>query len=94
MEKSRTFFDRIYTDKKYCSNEFVELAMERFCDLQKWGDQEPERNISILECVNNIEKVKELEPLFYGEYTVTLHNGKRLTLSRRYRRKLPLLGVS
>jgi two-component system LytT family response regulator len=42
----------------------------------------------------NIEKVKELEPLFYGEYTVTLHNGKRLTLSRRYRRKLPQLGVS
>jgi len=42
----------------------------------------------------NVEKVKELEPLFYGEYTVTLHNGKRLTLSRRYRRKLPLLGVS
>src|SRR5438093_913882 len=42
----------------------------------------------------NIEKVKELEPLFYGEYTVTLHNGKRLTLSRRYRHKLPQLGVS
>jgi len=42
----------------------------------------------------NIEKIKELEPLFYGEYTVTLHNGKRLTLSRRYRSKLPQLGVS
>ncbi len=42
----------------------------------------------------NVEKIKELEPLFYGEYTVTLHNGKRLTLSRRYRKKLPQLGVS
>jgi len=41
----------------------------------------------------NVEKIKELEPLFYGEYTVTLHNGKRLTLSRRYRHKLPQLGV-
>ena len=41
----------------------------------------------------NIEKVKELEPLFYGEYTITLQNGKRLTLSRRYRNKLPRLGV-
>ena len=41
----------------------------------------------------NIEKIKELEPLFYGEYTVTLQNGKRLTLSRRYRSKLPKLGV-
>ena len=41
----------------------------------------------------NVEKIKELEPLFYGEYTVTLQNGKRLTLSRRYRSKLPKLGV-
>jgi two-component system LytT family response regulator len=41
----------------------------------------------------NVEKVKELEPLFYGEYTITLQNGKRLTLSRRYRNKLPRLGV-
>jgi len=41
----------------------------------------------------NIEKIKELQPLFYGEYTVTLQNGKRLTLSRRYRSKLPKLGV-
>jgi two-component system LytT family response regulator len=41
----------------------------------------------------NVDRVKELEPLFYGEYIVTLQNGKRLTLSRRYRRKLPQLGV-
>jgi two-component system LytT family response regulator len=41
----------------------------------------------------NIEKIKELEPHFYGEYTVTLQNGKQLTLSRRYRSKLPKLGV-
>jgi two-component system LytT family response regulator len=41
----------------------------------------------------NIERVKELQPLFYGEYTVTLQNGVRLTLSRRYRDKLQRLGV-
>ena len=41
----------------------------------------------------NIERIKELQPLFYGEYTVTLHNGTRLTLSRRYRDKLGRLGV-
>jgi len=41
----------------------------------------------------NIERVKELQPLFYGEYTVTLQNGTRLTLSRRYRDKLRELGV-
>lgn len=43
--------------------------------------------------VVNIERIKELQPLFYGEYTVTLHNGARLTLSRRYRDKLTRLGV-
>lgn len=41
----------------------------------------------------NVERVKELQPLFYGEYTLTLHNGTRLTLSRRYRDKLQQLGV-
>jgi two-component system LytT family response regulator len=41
----------------------------------------------------NVSRVKELQPLFYGEYTVTLQDGTRLTLSRRYRDKLPLLGL-
>jgi two-component system LytT family response regulator len=41
----------------------------------------------------NIERVKELQPLFHGEYTVTLQNGTRVTLSRRYRDKLQQLGV-
>ena len=41
----------------------------------------------------NIDRVKELQPLFHGEYTVTLQNGTRLTLSRRYRDKLPQLGL-
>jgi two-component system LytT family response regulator len=41
----------------------------------------------------NIERVKELQPLFYGEYAVTLQNGVRLTLSRRYRDKLQQLGL-
>jgi len=41
----------------------------------------------------NIEQVKELQPMFHGEYTVILHNGTRLTLSRGYREKLnQLLG--
>jgi two-component system, LytTR family, response regulator len=41
----------------------------------------------------NIERIKELQPLFYGEYTVILANGTRLTLSRRYRDKLQQLGL-
>jgi two-component system LytT family response regulator len=36
----------------------------------------------------NIDRIKELEPLFYGEYSVKLHNGTKLTLSRTYREKL------
>jgi two-component system LytT family response regulator len=40
-----------------------------------------------------IDRIKELQPLFYGEYNVTLHNGTRLTLSRRYRDKLQQLGL-
>jgi two-component system LytT family response regulator len=42
----------------------------------------------------NIERVKELQPLFYGEYALTLQNGTRLTLSRRYRDKLKQLGLN
>jgi two-component system LytT family response regulator len=42
----------------------------------------------------HIDHVKELQPLFYGEYAVTLHNGARLTLSRRYRDRLQRLGVN
>jgi serine/threonine protein kinase len=41
----------------------------------------------------NLSRVKELQPLFHGEYTVTLTSGTRLTLSRSYRDQLPRLGV-
>ncbi len=36
----------------------------------------------------NIERIKELQPLFHGEYAVILRNGTRLTLSRSHREKL------
>ena len=36
----------------------------------------------------NIERVKELQPWFNGEYVVFLRSGARLTLSRGYREKL------
>jgi two-component system, LytTR family, response regulator len=36
----------------------------------------------------NIDCVKELQPLFHGEYSVILKNGARLTLSRGYREKI------
>lgn len=41
----------------------------------------------------NVERVKELQPMFHGDYVVILKNGTRLSLSRSYREKLShLLG--
>jgi two-component system, LytTR family, response regulator len=42
----------------------------------------------------NIESVKELHPMFHGEYAVALHNGTRTTLTRGYREQLRQLGVT
>ena len=36
----------------------------------------------------NIERIKELQPLFNGEHSVHLDNGTKLTLSRSYKDKL------
>jgi len=36
----------------------------------------------------NIERIKELQPWFNGEYVVMLRNGTKLTLSRGYRERL------
>jgi two-component system LytT family response regulator len=36
----------------------------------------------------NVEQIKELQPLFSGEYSILLHDGTKLTLSRNYRDKL------
>jgi len=42
----------------------------------------------------NVEQIKELHPMFHGEYSVILRNGARLTLTRGYRDKLEQLGLS
>ena len=36
----------------------------------------------------NIERIKEMQPMFHGDYVVILKNGTRLNLSRNYRDKL------
>jgi two-component system LytT family response regulator len=36
----------------------------------------------------NLDRVKELQPMFYGDYSVILHGGAKLTLSRHYRDRL------
>jgi two-component system LytT family response regulator len=49
----------------------------------------PETFYRIHRChIVNIERVKELQPWFNGEYVVFLKSGTRLTLSRGYREKL------
>ena len=42
----------------------------------------------------NMERIKELQPLFHGEYAVILRDGTKLTLSRGHRDKLQQLGMS
>jgi two-component system LytT family response regulator len=39
----------------------------------------------------NLDAVKELQPLFYGDYTVLLRGGGQLTLSRNYRDRVERL---
>lgn len=41
----------------------------------------------------NISRIKELQPLFHGEYAVILGDGTRLTLTRTYRDSLERLGI-
>lgn len=36
----------------------------------------------------NVERIKELQPWFHGEYLIVLNDGTQLTLSRSYREKL------
>lgn len=36
----------------------------------------------------NVDRIKELQPMFHGDYAVILRNGARLTLSRGFRDKL------
>lgn len=35
----------------------------------------------------NLERVRELEPFFHGDWVVKLHDGRQLTLSRTYRER-------
>ena len=39
----------------------------------------------------NLDSVRELQPLFYGDYAVLLRDGTKLTLSRTYRDRLEKL---
>jgi two-component system LytT family response regulator len=50
---------------------------------------DPERFVRIhRSTIVNLDRVRELEPYFHGDYVVKLHDGRRLTLSRTYRERL------
>jgi len=40
-----------------------------------------------------IARVRQLEPLFHGEYSIELQSGAKVTLSRSHRDQLPRLGL-
>ena len=43
--------------------------------------------------MGNTDRIKELQPLFHGDYAVILKDGTKLTLTRGYRDKLQYLGI-
>jgi two-component system LytT family response regulator len=58
------------------------------------GKLPPDRFLRISRStIVNMDRIKELQPLFHGEYAVLLRGGARLTLSRGYRDKLKTLGL-
>lgn len=54
----------------------------------------PEKFVRISRtAIVNVDRVLELQPLFHGEYSVTLKSGVKLTLSRSHRDQLARLGM-
>ncbi len=65
----------------------------KFLIREKIGDMEQQfsgdRFIRIhRSTIVNVERIKEMQPLFYGEYAVILNDGTRLTLSRSFRERV------
>lgn len=56
------------------------------------ADLPPDRFLRISRsAIVNLDAVKELQPLFYGDYAVMLRDGRQLTLSRNYRDRVERL---
>lgn len=72
---------RVYNGKK------TYLLRETISGLESQLD--PKKFLRIhRSSIVRIDKIKELQPWFHGEYHVVLENGKQLTLSRNYRTNL------
>jgi two-component system LytT family response regulator len=74
-------YSRLHTGKR------AHLLRETMTALEAKLD--PKRFVRIhRSTIINIERVRELQPYFHGDYIVLLHDGTQLTLSRNYRQKL------
>ncbi|HET6204972.1 MAG TPA: response regulator [Planctomycetota bacterium] len=63
------------------------LLRETMASLE--GRLDPARFVRIhRSTIVNLDRVRELEPLFHGDYAVRLRDGTRLTMSRGYRARL------
>jgi two-component system LytT family response regulator len=66
------------------------LLRETMTSIEKRLD--PRRFLRISRsAIVNVERIKELQPMFHGDYAVILHDGTRLNLSRGHRDKLQKL---
>jgi two-component system LytT family response regulator len=73
--------DRTYLVRQSLQKLAASLDPERFARIHR-------------KTIVNVRRVKELEPMFHGEYAVFLHDGTRLKLSRTFKSQLGrLLGL-
>ena len=69
---------RVYDNQK------AYLLRETISSLEEQLDPRQFRRIH-RSAIVKIDKIKEMQPWFHGEYRVIMENGKQLTLSRNYR---------
>jgi two-component system LytT family response regulator len=69
---------RVYDNQK------AYLLRETISNLEEQLDPRQFRRIH-RSAIVKIDKIKEMQPWFHGEYRIIMENGKQLTLSRNYR---------
>jgi two-component system LytT family response regulator len=82
------------------ADNYIELHVANHCHLIRETltrmEQQlpPDKFVRISRtAIVNVDRVQELQPLFHGEYSVTLKTGAKLTLSRSHRDQLSRLGI-
>lgn len=66
------------------------LLRETMTSIEKRLDSNQFMRIS-RSAIVNVDRIKEMQPMFHGDYAVILHDGTRLSLSRGHRDKLQKL---